>query len=196
MTFKVFQRILEEGQRAGINEITTQATTWYRNKASKVNITPTSIIRTAPNTINKISDLIGQMMLFNYDPLHKDTLPYYDKFPLVFPVDVKSDRFTAINMHYLPLNYRAQLMDALYQISTVDEGQQRISLSYDLLARFSATKMFRPCFKCYLNTQVKSRFVLLDGNEWDIALFLPLERFAKKNKRYVHTDSVKKVANG
>ena len=54
------------------------------------------------------------MFMFIYDPKHKDTLPFYDTFPLVFPIEIYSDSFLGINLHYLPPVLRAKLMDALY----------------------------------------------------------------------------------
>ena len=31
--------------------------------------------------------VIGKMFFFEYDPKHKATLPIYDRFPLVFPIE-------------------------------------------------------------------------------------------------------------
>ena len=39
----------------------------------------------------------GYMDAFYYDPKHKATLPYYDKFPLIFPLSVGKDFFIGIN---------------------------------------------------------------------------------------------------
>lgn len=196
MTYKVFQRILEAGMGAGtFSTSTAQSIDWFRQKAESTKVTPQSIIRTAPRKVDKPDSLVGRMMLFSYDPLHARTLPYYDRYPLVFPIDIKSDGFTGINMHYLPHSYRAMLMDGLYQVGLTEDGTQ-IQVTYEILQAFSRLKYFRPCFKRYLNTQVKSRFVVLEPEEWNIALFLPLERFAKATKTVAQSESLKKVANG
>lgn len=196
MTYRIFQRILEQGLQAGtLSTSTSQSIDWFRQKAAAARVTPQSIIRTAPNKVDKADSLIGRMMLFSYEPLHHKTLPYYDSYPLIFPIDIKSDGFTGINMHYLPHPQRAMLMDGLYQVGLTEEGSQ-IQVTYEILQAFSRLKYFRPCFKRYLNTQVKSRFVVLEPEEWNVALFLPLERFAKSSKMAVQADSIKKVANG
>lgn len=196
MTYKVFQRILEAGMKAGtLSTSTTESINWFRQKSASTAVTPQSLIRTAPRKVEKPDSLVGRMMLFSYEPLHAKTLPYYDRYPLIFPVDIKSDGFTGINMHYLPHPQRAMLMDGLYQVGLTDDGTQ-IQVTYDILQAFSRLKYFRPCFKRYLNTQVKSRFVVLEPEEWNIALFLPLERFAKASKMTAQADSIKKVANG
>jgi hypothetical protein len=41
----------------------------------------------------------------------------------------------------------------------------------------------------YLNEHVKSRFIKIESAEWDIALFLPTERFQKSSKQTVWKDS-------
>jgi hypothetical protein len=66
------------------------------------------------NTIDEKS--IGKMYTFFYDPKHKETLPYYDLFPLIFVVGPAAGGFLGINLHYLPPVLRAKLMDSLYQI--------------------------------------------------------------------------------
>lgn len=132
----------------------------------------------------------GYMYMFVYDAKHKDTLPYYDRFPLVFPFSVQSDGFTGINMHYLPHILRARLMDALYNLTTNNKFDEktRLRMSYDILNASSRYKMFAPCVKRYLYSHLKTRFLLVPSNEWDVALFLPLERF-NVNKRTVFNDS-------
>ena len=61
-------------------------------------------------------DSIGKMYMFYYDAKTKDKLPYWDRFPLIFVLDVRPDRFWGVNLHYLPPLYRAKLMNALYKI--------------------------------------------------------------------------------
>ena len=49
--------------------------------------------------------------MFFYDPKFKKTLPYYDTFPLVLPLETYNDGFLGINMHYLPIPLRVNLLD-------------------------------------------------------------------------------------
>jgi hypothetical protein len=59
----------------------------------------------------------GTMVLFVYNAKWKKILPYYDQHPLIFPIHVEADRFLGINLHYLPISYRAQMMDALLSVA-------------------------------------------------------------------------------
>lgn len=137
------------------------------------------------------------MYLFAYDPKHKDSLPYYDRFPLVFPFDRNSNGFTGINLHYLPIQLRAKLMDNLYELVSDDnyDANTRLRLSYNILHSLSKVKYFKPCVKHYLNSQVDSRFILIEPSEWQSALFLPLQQFKKARVSEVYKDS-RKTING
>ena len=53
------------------------------------------ILRTA--TKKKGTVTLGKMYLFRYDPKFKRTLPFYDRFPLVFVIKGGKNSFLAIN---------------------------------------------------------------------------------------------------
>ena len=59
------------------------------------------------------SNVLGKMYFFSYDPKWKDKLPWYDRFPLIFPIERYNDGFLGINFHYLHPRDRAILMDEL-----------------------------------------------------------------------------------
>lgn len=195
MVAYVFDDILTKGVRAGKIPARTQAArSWYRDEAEKMNVTPTKLVR--ENKAKSVRGFeIGQMILFNYDPKHKRTLPYYDTFPLVFPIEPRDRGFLGINMHYLPLRQRAMLMDALYTLKTdrrYDEDTA-LKISYQILKRSARYKLFKPCVKHYLNSHVKSRKIKIDSVEWDIALFLPLQRFKKASSSEVYAKSMEMI---
>ncbi len=194
---KLFEEILREAMEKNIiPSKTVDARNWFRDTAESVsprNVQPSAIIQEDKASLKR-SVSIGKMFLFNYLPKHADTLPYYDRFPLVFPFQKESSGFYGLNMHYLPHSYRAVLMDGLYSLtgSKISE-QTTLKLSYDTLTSIARLKYFRPCVKHYLNNQLKSRFLQIPATQWDIALFLPLEKFAKASKTKVHRDSVNKL---
>jgi len=196
MVAYVFDNILAKGVRAGqIPARTRAAREWYRNEAEKVDVTPSKLMRENQSKIVRGYE-IGQMMLFNYDPKLKRKLPYYDTFPLVFPIEPRDNGFLGLNMHYLPLRQRAMLMDALYTLRTDNRYNESTALkiSYQILKRSARYKLFKPCVKHYLNSHIKSRRIKIDPVEWDMALFLPLQRFQKASSSQVYSKSMEKVA--
>ena len=191
----VFDDLLAKGVRAGeIPARTDSARDWYRNRARPTRVTPDRLIRSDRERLTS-RVMIGRMYHFFYDPKHKKTLPYYDRFPLIFPFKRVRGGFLGINLHYLPLRLRAKLMDELYTLSRDNRYDEntRLRISYNILNGAAKYKYFKPCVKHYLTPHVKSRFLEVYAAEWDIALFLPTERFVGANKRAVHADSRKMI---
>ena len=178
-----------------IGAATTSARMWLREQALSVNsVNPKQVLTQQPDRmVTKIT--IGRMYLFMYDPKTKKDLPYYDRFPLIFPFQKAPDGFYGINMHYLPHMMRAKLMDNLYTLSNnknIDDTT-KLRLSYEMLNKASKFRFFKPCVKHYLNNHVKSRFLWVPADKWDTALFLPLERFVGATKQQVWRDSRRMV---
>lgn len=200
----LFSDILAKGVRRGeIPARTKSAREWYRNQATSKagrEITAEAITSTTEKGRSKArlqgEGFIGEMYFFKYDPKTKEDLPYYDTFPLVFPINKAKGGFYGLNMHYLPPQLRAQLMDALYSLSSDDRYNEdtRLQLSYEVLAKAGQFKAFKPCIKRYLAKHVQSRFIKIEASEWDIALFLPVSQFQKKGARTVWADSRKIIA--
>ena len=200
---QIFSDILAKGVRRGEMPARTQtARDWYRNAAKGMTmVTAEQIISDTKkkNTRASVSNegQIGQMMLFQYEAKYKDTLPYYDRFPLILPINIVKGGFMGINMHYLPPKLRAQLMDALYTVSSNKRYDEKtiLNLSYDILNGASKFRLFKPTIKKYLTRQVRSRFIKIEASEWDIALFLPLQNFVGASSQKVYADS-RKIIRG
>ena len=190
----VFERILDEGLKLGHGPNELRARTWFRDRAGNVQRVQTNkMVTESQRYTNKPS--VGHMILFQYDPLLKESLPYWDAFPLVFPFYEDATSFTGINMHYLPPKMRAKLMDALYNIANNNKFDRttKLKMTYDLLNSSAQFKLFKPCIRQYLKTHVRSRLIRINANEWDIALFLPIARFKKQRQDAIWADTRKKV---
>ena len=133
--------------------------------------------------------------MFYYDAKTKDTLPFWDRFPLVFPIELYNDGFLGINLHYLPPLMRARLMNALYlTINNKNyDDTTKLKINYSILRGASRFKYFEPCIKKYLFSQVRSRYFYVTPNEWDMALMLPTERFVGATKQQIYTNSIQKI---
>lgn len=155
------------------------------------------------NTISPVH--IGKLMLFFYDPKHKETLPYFDRAPLIMPVSITTDGFIGINFHYLHPLLRAQLLDMIMQDSDYQFlknpekakydafAKRQLNMTYQKLQGLVQSDLFKPCVKKYLWSHVMSRFYLVDPEDWVTLLPLPLERFEKKSASAVWRESLEKV---
>lgn len=191
-----FDTIITKGVRAGqIPARTDAAREWYRDAAKQIKrVNEKALINSEGERLTSVLQP-GSMYLFRYDPKHKDTLPYYDTVPLIFPFRKVPGGFYGLNLHYLPLNLRAKLMDGLYSYinnNRFDEST-KLAMNYKLLSSSAKLRYFAPCVKQYLYSHMDSRFMYIYPSEWDIALFLPLARFEKRTANYVHAQSRKMI---
>jgi hypothetical protein len=173
--------------------IATKSKTWFEQQAlllkKRTGITPRKLLNQGQQTTRLVP---GRLYMFFYDPKMKDTLPYYDTFPLVFPYAKVQGGFMGLNMHYLPYYYRVQLMTRLMQFATntAFDETTKIRYSWSLISGASKFRFAEPCIKHYLNEHVESPFLEIPGQDWHTAMMLPVERFVKSNKNRVWGDSV------
>lgn len=138
----------------------------------------------------------GCLYFFLYAPSNRKTLPFYDQFPFVLVIDKQSDSFTGLNFHYLDYYWRAWLFDNLYESRqrSPDPLKVRLQFSYKDLATTTKYKQFRPCFKRYLIKNLRSPLFQVGEPEWDIALWLPVEIYAKATASDIWKDSEQKFS--
>ena len=164
---------------------------WFREKVKQAGasakmkaVTPNQLLRRQPDD----NILLGKMFFYKYDPKFAKKLPYWDMYPLVFPFEKAPGGFYGLNLHYIPPRDRAVLMDNLNQYASNNKYDKttRLELSYRLLKRYGRAV---PCVKRYLGDRIVSQTVRIDADEWEVAIFLPVERFQKASKGEVWADS-------
>ena len=163
-----------------------RSTDWYREKIKEFG---------KPGAMDLIRDgkrdnepFFGRLNMFFYDPKYKKTLPYYDTFPLVLPLENYPDGFLGINLHYLPMNLRIRLLDRLvdYSNNTKFDESTRLAVDYSKLKNIN---LIKPTLKRYLAGRVKTQFRRIDADEFTVAALLPVARFKKASVSQVYKDS-------
>lgn len=193
-----FENILANAERKGIiGQYSKDSIDWFRKNIRKTAVDPTRIIREERDTLvaSWTSIGIGRMYFAYYDPKHKATLPYYDMFPLIIPIERRSKSILGLNLHYLPPVLRAKLLDSLYDTlnnSKLDENKKMI-INYGILKNAVRFKLFQPCIKEYLGSHFRSKFIKIKHENWTPAVFLPVETFEKASNQQVWADSRKSV---
>lgn len=166
---------------------------WYREKALEVkkkDITPVEVIdgRERSSKINN-KRFLGRLFMYYYMPKTRMAMEYYDNFPVVFPMSLTKTGFVGLNLHYLPPNMRAILMDNLYVLSNSNnyenENTRLIKLTYEKLISNKRFRFFHPCVKQYNHRYIRSKIAFIPPNEWELALFLPTQKFVKKSESSV-----------
>ena len=193
----LFQKLELEAFRAGINPRTQESREWFRRRIQRLTRINRNALMREQEINRRASHSYGSMFMYFYDPKHKKKLPYYDRFPLTIPVEPAEGGFRGINLHYLPPVLRAKFLDALLNVTNnkkYDEST-KFRLTYELLKGARNLRYFKPCFKHYLLSQVKSRFAEVPAPEWEIATFLPTAQWEKASAGRVYSDS-RKASNG
>jgi len=175
-----------------------RSTGWFSGQVGRLTgkITPAQVMRDRTQQSNMFNKpRIGFMYLYGYDPKTKDTLPYFDRFPLVLPYAPAEGGFYGLNLHYIPHQLRAQLLDRLLAFRNNDRMDEttKIQLSYQLLSNTAKLKMFEPCVKRYLSAHVMTKYMLVPASDWFTVIMMPLERFVGATSSTVHRDSVKRI---
>ena len=163
-----------------------RSTEWYREKIKEFG---------KPGAMDLIRDgkrdnqpFYGRLNMFFYDTKFKKTLPYYDTFPLVLPLEKYPDGFLGINLHYLPMNLRIRLLDRLvdYSNNTKFDESTRLAVDYSKLKNIG---LIKPTLKRYLAGRVKTQFRRIDADEFTVAALLPVQRFKKSTAKEVWKES-------
>jgi len=200
-TKSVFFDLYSKSIKSGfLPERTKDAIDWMRKRVRNAFVSRNKVLQ-EKTTVSKFE--IGKLYFFSYDATTKEKLPYWDMYPIVYPFGMKDGDMMGINLHYLPLNLRAKLQDALYMIVTDFrfDNETKLKISYNILKNSSELKPFKPCVHRYKMKGIKSSIIEIHPSTWTQALFLPLHKFVKQKKggentvsaNKVHKDSKKKI---
>ena len=189
MANSFFEKMQLQAFRAGIQPRTEESQDWFRDKLRNIrNINRQTLLRYSAVT-RVTRPRMGDMYMFFYDPKHKETLPYYDTFPLIIMVEKAPGGFYGLNLHYLPPVLRAKLFDALTLTNNRYDETTRFKARYRILQSVRKLRYFKPCFKHYLTNHVESRIVKVEPPEWEIAMFMQTQRFKKSKAGAIYKDS-------
>jgi hypothetical protein len=159
---------------------------WYRKNVSSIadQVTARKLMNQG-KLIGRPS--VGRLNMFFYDPKLKKTLPYYDTFPLVLPLEPIKGGFMGMNFHYLPPILRFRLLERMQTFADGGLNEKtKISATYDDVKGIGLVK---PTIKKYLYSHVRSNFLRIDFNEAALAVYLPVQQFKKAGTSRVYADS-------
>jgi hypothetical protein len=185
----LIERIKEQLAKSGYEPRTTAARDWLMSKIQDLKPTRQSILNDKERLKSKT--ILGRMYFYYYDPKLKDDLPYYDRFPLVIPIEQYPDGFLGLNLHYISPKQRIELLDALSEFASNSKYDEttRLRLSWRKLKTIGGAFKANPCVKKYLFKHVDSRFLEISADEWDIAALLPFQNFKGASANKVYNDS-------
>jgi hypothetical protein len=179
-----------------LERLSPEALAWLKKKIQEVRY-PSKVAQSIARENFRFENnfKLGRLYCFYYDPKTKEDLPYYDRFPMVLILDRYDDGFLGLNLHYLPYQYRVAFLKKLFEFAVLnkDDEIKRLRVTYDILTASRRLREFRPCIKRYLFSQVQSRLLTIQPNEWEIATLLPLQQFKKARATTVWRESIEEI---
>ena len=189
---KFIQSVLDSA-KAESGDSGVKSVNWFREKIQEFGKPgPQQLLRDGRRTkgVN-----FGTLNMFIYSPKHKDTLPYYDTFPLVLPIGPAAGGFMGLNFHYLPIQMRIRLLDKIVDgggslnVAAQSGKRPRLITDYSQLKRIPMAKAI---VKHYLTGYVKSDFRAITSEELIVAALLPVQRFQKGSAQTAYLDTAKR----
>lgn len=195
MAKNLFQKVEFEAFRAGITPRTRESRAWFRKRVQNMRVNRRELMASDPIE-ERSRSASGSMYMFFYDAKHRDTLPYWDAFPLIVAVGPAPKGFYGMNLHYLPIPLRAKFLDELMDITNNKRFDEttKFNVSYSFLKRAANMRYFKPCYKHYLTSQVDGNLSYIPPPEWEIATFLPAAQWQKGGRSQAYADARKMVS--
>lgn len=176
----LISRIKEQVDQKQLDPSTAFGRSWLLQKMAKLNPSAKDrleIIKDREAQRNRV--MMGRFYFFMYNPKTKETLPYWDRFPMTIVLQRYHDGFLGLNLHYVYPKDRLILLTQLKRFANgpLQDERTRLKLSYPILAAMHQLYRATPCIKRYLANHIQSRFIEVPPIEWDIAATLPVQDF-------------------
>jgi len=198
-----FGKLQSLSSMSGVDAETKHSWRWFKNTVDRISegkkygyddvAQASHIKKSDQHSLRSViaDDQTGKMFAFRYLPKGRDTLKYYDTFPLVITLDVGKRYMTGLNLHYIAPKYRQILLNHLddYSNNTQYDEHTRLRVTYNFLKSTARLKWYKPCFKKYLRTKFRSEMLLIPSTDWNSAIRLPTEQFKKWPKQRVWKQS-------
>lgn len=130
---------------------------------------------------------LGKMYFFEYDALHKDKLPIWDRYPVVIFFDTYKSKagnqiVLGLNFHYLAPALRMAAFRALLKFKTGNgfKKSTKLDFSWSVIKVLAQSKYYEKAIHAYRVDHLKSTLVEIPAQSWEMALFLPLQRWVVK----------------
>ena len=148
---------------------------WFTNKVKQLNFKKVKM----PEA--------GKLYLYAYDAKNKDTLPVWDKYPLILCLGSKVAKngnviFHGLNLHYVPPRVRQEFLEIMLVYSSTKRLSEKTKLNVD----WSKVKSFpyaQKMIKAYLPSHMKQPASEILPNEWINIISMPLQQAMINNKK-------------
>lgn len=172
-----FRQSIREKIRNEGAAINNKSARWFADTIKK-NIRGHKVTKPSP----------GRLYAYMYDAKHKDTLPYWDRFPLIIYLGLgkqgSSTLMYGLNLHYIPPKARQQFLEELlkqYASTPTITNKTKLKIDWSKVKGFKGADLM---IKAYLPGNIKGSLVEIKPSDWANVVMLPLQSFQSKGKRF------------
>lgn len=135
----------------------------------------------------------GKVYAYQYDAKHKDTLPYWDRYPLIvflgFYTTPKSNTLLmhGLNLHYIPPKARQQFLEDLlkqYASTRTITNNTKLNIDWSKVKGFQGADQM---IKAYLPSHIKGPIIEIKPSDWANVVMMPLQQFQSAGKKFAAT---------
>lgn len=127
----------------------------------------------------------GKLYAYIYDAKHKDTLPYWDKYPLIIYLGLgKHNLMYGLNLHYIPPKARQQFLEELlkqYANTPTITNKTKLKIDWSKVKGFHGADQM---IKAYIPQNIKGTLIEIKPADWANVVMMPLQQFMSKGKRF------------
>lgn len=127
----------------------------------------------------------GKLYAYIYDAKHKETLPYWDKYPLIIYLGLgKHNLMYGLNLHYIPPKARQQFLEELlkqYASTPTITNSTKLKIDWSKVKGFQGADQM---IKAYIPANIKGTLIEIKPQDWANVVMMPLQQFMSKGKRF------------
>lgn len=132
---------------------------------------------------------VGRIYTYIYDAKHKDTLPYWDKFPLIIYLGDGTTKngsylWYGLNLHYIPPKARQTFLEELlknYSNTPVISNKTKLKINWSKVKGFHGSDLM---IKSYLPGHIKGAVIEIKPVDWANVVMMPTQQFMSGGKRF------------
>ena len=132
---------------------------------------------------------VGRIYTYAHNPKYRDSLPFFDRYPLIICLGFGTSKagneiMLGLNLHYAPPKARQQFLEALlrqYASTPTLSNKTRLKIKWsDVKGMRGADHMI----KAYLPGHIQTKLIEIAPKDWSTVVYLPTYQFMSKDKKY------------
>lgn len=132
---------------------------------------------------------IGKIYTFIYDAKNKETLPYWDRFPLIIFLGAGQAKngnqlLYGLNLHYIPPKARQSFLEELlkrYASTSTMSSKMKLKIRWSNVRGMKGSDLM---IKSYLPGHIKGSLIEIEPKDWSNVIFMPLQQFMSQGTRF------------